>query len=219
MVAVSIFVMLMITPLSSITAAQDIGDTRDLDLTMSADSSTISEESVRINVTIANTGSQSSPAPVFEMDTLPSQWSIDSWSNRNAMYRSTTNEWLWIELGDKNKEQLTITLQPAESATDFTFSGEVSDGYGNSAVNETRIQVPEESDDTISNGPDEIDFSEQEFSEEQFVAVFSDDSDQTQDELSSAINEWFNSDSNSVNGVSLSQDDLSELINYWFNKL
>ena len=43
--------------------------------------------------------------------------------------------------------------------------------------------------------------------------------DQTQDELSAAINEWFNSDTNSVNGVTLSQDELSALINSWFTDL
>ena len=64
-----------------------------------------------------------------------------------------------------------------------------------------------------------IRFDDQEFNKQQFNAVFSDDGNQTQDELSDAINEWFNSEDNSVNNVTLSQDDLSDLINYWFNDL
>lgn len=61
-------------------------------------------------------------------------------------------------------------------------------------------------------------FSDKEFNNEQYTAVFGSDGDQTQNELSSATNEWFNSQDGSVNGVSMSQDDLSGLINYWFNK-
>jgi hypothetical protein len=62
-------------------------------------------------------------------------------------------------------------------------------------------------------------FSDREFNNEQYTAVFGTDGDQTQNELSSAINEWFTSENNSVNGVTLSQDDMSDLINYWFNNL
>jgi hypothetical protein len=71
----------------------------------------------------------------------------------------------------------------------------------------------------VSSQADNQEFADQDFSEKQFNAVFGDDGDQTQDELSSAINTWFNSDNNTVNGVTLSQDDLSDLINYWFKNL
>ena len=59
-------------------------------------------------------------------------------------------------------------------------------------------------------------FEDRTFDRSQFTAVFGDDGDQTQDELSAAINEWFTSEDGTVNGVPLSQNELSDLINYWF---
>jgi hypothetical protein len=61
---------------------------------------------------------------------------------------------------------------------------------------------------------DRIDFADEAFSEEQYNAVFPENESQT--ELSSAINEWFNSPTNEVNGVEIEQTSLSELINFWF---
>jgi hypothetical protein len=83
------------------------------------------------------------------------------------------------------------------------------------------LPTEEGKDGSVSDtGPDtDGKFDDQPFNETQFNAVFGDDGTQTQNELSAAINQWFTSDSNSVNGVTLSQNDLSGIINYWFNKL
>jgi hypothetical protein len=102
-------------------------------------------------------------------------------------------------------------------------SGEVIDqsttdsiGAGETTAYSVDPQSPEDSDleDNTNNR-----FADQPFNETQFNAVFGDDGTQTQNELSAAINQWFTSDSNTVNGVTLSQNDLSGIINYWFNKL
>jgi parvulin-like peptidyl-prolyl isomerase len=76
--------------------------------------------------------------------------------------------------------------------------------------------------DTVTVGieiSDSEDFSNEQFNQEQFAAVFGTDDDQTQGELSRATNIWFSSQNNTVNGVSISQDELSGIINYWFTNL
>jgi serine protease len=72
---------------------------------------------------------------------------------------------------------------------------------------------------TVTDGSSNENFDNEEFNQTQFNAVFGDDGDQTQGELSSATNTWFNSDDNTVNDVTISQTELSDLINYWFNEL
>lgn len=70
-----------------------------------------------------------------------------------------------------------------------------------------------------TGGPDDINFDEKGFSEEQFNAVFDTDGEQTQTDLSNSINEWFMSDDNTVDGVEIDQTELSELINHWFTEI
>jgi hypothetical protein len=92
-------------------------------------------------MTIENTGGESSPAPVFDLDELPSGWSVSSWSNADATYRSSTNEWLWTEIEGGEQEQLTVTLQASESASGFSVSGDLTDGYDNTANGEGEIII------------------------------------------------------------------------------
>lgn len=71
--------------------------------------------------------------------------------------------------------------------------------------------------ETIELNVTENNFEDEAFDSTQHSAVFGNDGDQSQDEISSGVNEWFTSEDNSVNGVQMSQDEISDLVNYWFN--
>jgi len=92
---------------------------------------------------------------------------------------------------------------------------EVADSTNGNDTATVGIEIAD-TDDTDSGNTN---FSNEAFDQEQFTAVFGTDGEQTQDELSGAINTWFNSDDNTVNNVAISQDELSGLINYWFANL
>lgn len=86
--------------------------------------------------------------------------------------------------------------------------------------------IPPEGENTVSfdvNGETteltvtKNNFEDDAFNSTQHSAVFGNDGDQSQDEVSSGVNEWFTSEDNSVNGVQMSQDEISDLVNYWFN--
>lgn len=64
----------------------------------------------------------------------------------------------------------------------------------------------------------EDEFQDQAFDKEQFNAVFDNENELSQDDLSQGINEWFQNDDNTINGVEFSQNEISDLINYWFNQ-
>ena len=141
-VSVAICFALLAVSLSSPVVSQDTDNARSLEVTVSAESTYVSQgESVPVDVTIQNTGDESSPAPVFDMDELPSGWTVSSWSNADATYRSDTTEWLWTEIEGGEQEQLRITLQASETASDFSVSGELTDGYDNTANGEDQIVI------------------------------------------------------------------------------
>jgi hypothetical protein len=64
----------------------------------------------------------------------------------------------------------------------------------------------------------EDEFQDQAFDKEQFNAVFENKNELSQDNLSQGINEWFQNDDNTINGIEFSQNELSDLINYWFDQ-
>jgi len=114
----------------------------DLSVDISTQSMYVTQgDSVSLEVTIQNTGDQNSPAPVFDLEKLPSGWSVSSWSNENATYRSSTNEWLWTELQAGGEKELTIILQASDAAESFTATGELFDGYDNTAVGDTKLII------------------------------------------------------------------------------
>ncbi|MGQ3331035.1 PGF-CTERM sorting domain-containing protein [Halorubrum sp. FL23] len=141
-VGVVICLAILVVPLSSPVVSQDTANTRSLDVTVSAESTYVSQgESVAVDVTVQNTGDESSPAPVFDLEEPPSGWTVTSWSNADATYRSDTNEWLWTELEGGGQEQLSITLQASDNASGFFVSGELTDGYDNTANGEDEIII------------------------------------------------------------------------------
>lgn len=103
----------------------------------------------------------------------------------------------------------------AAAQSQSAITVEVADSTNGNDTATVGIEIAD-TDDTDSGNTN---FSNEAFTQEQFTAVFGTDGEQTQDELSSAINTWFNSDTNTVNNVTLSQDELSGLINYWFSNL
>lgn len=154
-VSVVICLAMLAVPLSSPVVSQDTGTAQNLEVTVSAESTYVSQgKSVVVDVIIQNSGDESSPAPVFDMDELPSGWTVSSWSNTDATYRSDTNEWLWTEIEGGGQEQLRITLQASESASDFSISGELTDGYDNTANGEDKIIIGSASSPTPGGGGD-----------------------------------------------------------------
>jgi hypothetical protein len=112
-------------------------------------------------------------------------------------------------------KRVTVTVPEATSNDSLVLAAR-SPYDTNGRNNALTVTVPT----SLSTPPDNLKrFEDRTFNEREYNAVFGDDGTQTQAELSSAINEWFTSESNSVNGVTLSQDDMSDLINYWFNNL
>jgi len=145
---------------SAVSADGNAGNvSTDLGVTLSAADSVSAGDTVTVTVAIQNIGENRSPAPVFNLASLPTGWRLSTWSGTDAAYRSSTNEWLWTELRSNSTEQFTFTLATTERASDLTLSGHVSDGYENSATETLRIVVEEasSSDSNEGNGPNRDD--------------------------------------------------------------
>lgn len=135
--------------------AQEETDSQGLDIEFTLPTDTISpSESLTMNVIIENNGDESSPAPVFHLTGLPEGWSVVSWSNAEAAYRDSTNEWLWTEIQPGEQVSLEITLEPSDAAEEVSIGGEVTDGKSASLTNSVEVTVEEE--DSPSS-PDEGD--------------------------------------------------------------
>ena len=108
---------------------------------------------------------------------------------------------------------VTVSVPDVSSETTEQIDIQVSDSNNGQASTSADLTI------TVEAAGGDGNFADEDFNQAQFDAVFGADGDQTQDELSSAINTWFNSDDGTVGDVEISQDELSSLINYWFNEL
>lgn len=88
-------------------------------------------ETVEVEVTLENTGTDSSPAPVFNLTSLPEGWGVISWTAPDSTYRESSNEWLWTELKEGNTHSLIIDIRTPDDASDTTITGIVTDGASN----------------------------------------------------------------------------------------
>lgn len=111
----------------------------------------------------------------------------------------------WVDNGD----ELVFTLTETLSAEMNSYVCTVHTSSMEGAIESSDSDTPKLGDD--------INFDDRAFDQDQLNAVFSSD-EYSQNDLSGAINEWFTSDDNTVNGVSVSQNELSALINFWFNQ-
>lgn len=109
-------------------------------------------ESVELSITVTNSGSDTSPAPVVTFESLPDGWSVESWSADGATYRDSTNEWLWTQIPSDDSETLTVELEAPDSETDSQLSAIVTDGHDNEATASTDISVRESSSDRSGGG-------------------------------------------------------------------
>jgi hypothetical protein len=115
-------------------------DSADLSVEMSG-GSVSPGETVTVEVTLENTGADTSPAPVFNLTALPDGWEVTSWSAPDATYQDDSNEWLWMELEAGNTHSLAIDIQAPEDASDITVSGIGTDGASNTASDSTEISL------------------------------------------------------------------------------
>lgn len=81
-------------------------------------------------------------------------------------------------------------------------------------VGESTVALTVVESDLSDNVPDDLPDA---VSDEQYLAVAGDDG-LTQPGLTDAINEWFVSDDDTVDGIEFDQAELSALINYWFSQ-
>jgi len=103
-----------------------------------------SAETIQIDVTVRNDADAESPAPVVIIDTLPSGWTVESWSGSEAAYRKSTNEWLWTTIGSGETVQFTIEISvPADASGEGAIAVTLSDGDDRTATADTVITVTE----------------------------------------------------------------------------
>ena len=134
--------------------------------------------------------------------------SVTEFENEEGETFEATLEETEFNIGASETETVGVTGTVPEDPTNGTFTSEMiitSEEGGDDST--TLIIVV---DDAVPAGfPGSAD---------QFNAIAGDDGEINQPDLSGAINEWFQSEDDTIDGVEFGQDELSAIINWWFQE-
>ncbi|QAY18930.1 surface glycoprotein [Halorubrum ezzemoulense] len=113
-----------------------------------------------------------------------------------------------------------ITLDAGEtSAVSFTVTvPDVADGdyqHGiDTGIDSERATLTVTADDGGNSSEVPTDW---ELSEDQYFAIYENGEQPGTQDISALVNEWFNSEDNTINGTEFGTQDISDAVNYWFN--